>query len=368
MKIDRRLIVNFDWLLLFLILGICTAGLLNIYSAGYSLRHLPQEPYYIKQLKWVILGFFFMIFTFSIDYRTISRYAYLIYVISILLLIAVFLSGKTAQGAQRWIVLAGFTFQPSELIKLSLILALARFFEDRGLDGPCRLRDLLIPFLLMAVPFALILKQPDLGTALMLFFIFTSIVLFIGIQWRSLLLAGLGFLLTTPLGWYLLKDYQKERLFTYLTPERDPLGAGYHTIQSIIAVGSGGLTGKGFLQGSQTQLKFLPERQTDFVFSVLAEEWGFIGAMTILTMFFLLISLGLRISAGSRDLNGAIISFGVTAFIALAVLVNISMALGILPVVGVPLPFLSYGGSSTVVLMTGVGLLMNVGVRRFIFQ
>ncbi|MDI6726527.1 MAG: rod shape-determining protein RodA [Smithellaceae bacterium] len=368
MKIDRRLIVNFDWPLLFLVLGMCAAGLLNIYSAGYSLRYLPQEPYYIKQLKWVALGIVFMIFTFSIDYRTISRYAYLIYAVSILLLISVLVFGKTAQGAQRWIVLGGFTFQPSELIKLSLILVMARFFEERGLDGPYRLRDLLIPFILLAVPFTLILIQPDLGTALMLFFIFIAIVFFIGIYWKSLILAAAGFLLATPLCWYLLRDYQKERLLTFLSPERDPLGSGYHTIQSIIAVGSGKLTGKGFLEGTQTQLKFLPEQQTDFVFSALAEEWGFIGAMAVLSMFFILISLGLRISAGSRDLNGAVISFGVTAFIALAVFVNMGMVLGILPVVGVPLPFLSYGGSSTVVLMMGIGLLMNVGVRRFIFQ
>ncbi len=368
MKMDRRLIRNFNWPLTVLVLGICTVGLINIYSAGHSLSPLSQEPYYIKQLKWIIIGIIFMIITFLIDYRTITRQAYLIYTVTIILLILVFVFGKTVQGAQRWLSFAGFTFQPSELAKLAIILVLARFFEDRGIDEKRRLRDLVIPFLLMGLPFVMILKQPDLGTALMLCAIFMFIVFFVGVYRKSLLL-GAGALITmAPLAWHLLKDYQKQRLLTYLNPERDPLGAGYHAMQSIIAVGSGKLTGKGYLAGTQTQLRFLPEQQTDFVFSVLAEEWGFAGAFFVLILLVLQIFLGLKIAAGARESSGAIIAYGVTVSIALGVFVNIGMVLGLLPVVGVPLPFLSYGGSSILVLMMGVGLLLNVSGRRFLFH
>jgi len=366
MSIDRRIIANFDWPLLLLVLTICAVGLINLYSAGHSIKLVTQEPYYIKQLKWIAIGIFFMVISFSLDYRTITRHAYLIYVVSIIMLLLVLVFGKTAQGAQRWLSFAGFSFQPSELVKLVLILVLARYFEDRRIDDKLHLSDLAVPFLLLGLPFALILKQPDLGTALIICAIFFLIVFFIGVKWRSLLLGSGALILLTPLAWYLLRDYQKERLLTFLNPERDPLGAGYHTIQSIIAIGSGKLTGKGFLAGSQTQLKFLPEQQTDFVFSVLAEEWGFAGAILVIILLFVLVSMGLKIASGARDASGAIIAFGVTVFIALGVFINIGMALGILPVVGVPLPFLSYGGSSILVLMLGVGLLLNVSGRRFL--
>lgn len=368
MIFDRRFMANFDWPLIILVMAICAVGIINLYSAGHSLSPLAQEPYYIKQLKWIAVGVFFMIITLLIDYRTITRYAYLIYAATIILLILVLLFGKTAQGAQRWLTLAGFSFQPSELVKLALVLVLARYFEDRGSDEKNRLRDLAIPFLLLGVPFALILKQPDLGTALMLCAIFLGIVFFVGVYWKSFLLGGGALILMAPLAWYLLRDYQKERLLTYLNPERDPLGAGYHTMQSIIAIGSGKLTGKGFLAGSQTQLKFLPEQQTDFVFSVLAEEWGFGGAVLVVFLLFLLVSMGLKIAAGARDATGAIIALGISVFIALGTFVNIGMVLGILPVVGVPLPFLSYGGSSILVLMIAIGLLLNVSGRRLMFQ
>jgi rod shape determining protein RodA len=212
------------------------------------------------------------------------------------------------------------------------------------------------------------LKQPDLGTALIIMIIFASIIFFVGINWKSFFIALTGGLISIPIGWLFLKDYQKERLITFFNPENDPLGAGYHIIQSMIAVGSGGFFGKGFLNGSQTQLKYLPEQQTDFVFSVFAEEWGFIGGMVLIILFISLILWGLKIALHARDLVGTIIAFGITALISWEVFINMGMVLGILPVVGIPLPFLSYGGSAMVSLMAAMGLLMNINVRKFILQ
>jgi len=203
---------------------------------------------------------------------------------------------------------------------------------------------------------------------LILIIVFASLVVFIGVNWKSVAIVAAGVIMLMPLGWYFLKDYQKDRLITFVNPENDPLGTGYHIIQSMIAVGSGGIFGKGFLKGSQTQLKFLPEQQTDFVFSVFAEEWGFIGGLFLIILFMSLILWGLKIALHSRDLLGTLIAFGITALISWEVFINIGMVLGILPVVGIPLPFLSYGGSAMIVLMTAIGLLMNVSVRRFILQ
>ena len=367
LKFDRRIFQYFDWTLLALVLGICATGILNIYSAVFSVGE-TQIPLYLKQIQWVLLGSFFMMVIFLIDYRVINEYAYVIYGFSVALLVTVYLYGYTTRGSQRWIYLGGFSFQPSELMKLTIILALARYFDDHKSNEPYTLKELFLPFLIVIVPFLLILKQPDLGTALIIMLIFTSIIFFIGVNWKSIVIALAGGLMLIPLGWHFLKDYQKDRLITFLNPDRDPLGAGYHIIQSMIAVGSGGILGKGFLKGSQTQLKFLPEQQTDFVFSVFAEEWGFIGAFILIIMFMSLILWGLKIALHSRDLLGTLIAFGITALISWEVFINIGMVLGILPVVGIPLPFLSYGGSAMIVLMTAIGLLMNVSVRRFILQ
>jgi rod shape determining protein RodA len=367
-KVDRRLIQNFDWTLFILVLVISGIGLLNIYSAGFSLTDLRQTPFYIKQIQWILVGFAGMALAFFIDYRFLNRYAYIIYGISIVLLIVVFTAGYATRGSQRWIAVGGFTFQPSELVKLTMILALAKYFDRHRTGRGYHLTELFTPFLILLVPFLFILKQPDLGTGLILLILFLSIVFFIGMDWKSMLIAAAGGLILLPIGWHFLKDYQRERILTFFSPERDPLGSGYHIIQSMIAVGSGGIFGKGFLKGSQTQLKFLPEQQTDFVFSVFAEEWGFLGGIILLTLFLLLILWGLKIITHSKDYLGALIAFGITILIFWEVFINIGMVLGILPVVGIPLPFLSYGGSSMVVLMTAIGLLMNISVRRFSLQ
>ena len=367
-KFDRQLFLNFDWTLLLLVLGVCCVGVLNIYSTGFSLSGIKHSPLYIKQMQWIAIGLIFMIVAFLLDYRVINQYVYFLYGGSLLLLLLVSLYGYTTHGSQRWFVLGGFSFQPSEIVKLTLILSLARYFNDHRANSGYTLKDLFVPFLIMLLPFLFVLRQPDLGTALMLFLIFFSLVLFVGIRWKDALTAAAGALIMMPLAWHFLRDYQKDRILTFFNPERDPLGAGYHIIQSMIAIGSGGFFGKGYLKGTQTQLKFLPEQQTDFVFSVFAEEWGFLGGIILTVMFLNLIVWGIKIALHSRDYLGTLIAYGITMLIFWGVFINMGMVLGILPVVGIPLPFLSYGGSAIVVLMTAIGLLMNISTRRFILQ
>jgi len=367
MKFDRRLIYHFDWTLLILVLLISFIGLVNIYSAGFR-SFAGQENLYIRQAQWIVLGLLFMGVAFSIDYRLISHYAYIILGVSVILLLVVLLFGYATRGSQRWILMGGFSFQPSELVKLTIILALARYFDDHRSGTAYRLRELLVPFLIVLIPFLFIIRQPDLGTALILLILFVSMVFFAGIQWHSLLISLATAVVLLPLGWHFLRDYQKDRILTFFNHERDPLGTGYHIIQSMIAVGSGGILGKGFLKGTQTQLKFLPEQQTDFVFSVFAEEWGFLGCLVLIVLFLTLILWGLKIAVHSRDYLGTLISFGITMIIFWEVFINIGMVLAVLPVVGIPLPFLSYGGSAMVVLLAAVGLLMNVSMRRFLLQ
>ena len=367
MKIDRRLLINFDWVLLVMVLLIGAIGILNIYSASHNL-YTRGEPLYIKQLYWLLVGLVLMVITFSVDYHTIVRYAYLIYLVGVALLFLVALYGNMTHGSQRWLVLWGFSFQPSELMKLIVIIVLARYCNDNAQDG-FRVRDLLILFVLVGLPFYMIVRQPDLGTAMFLVLLFATITLFVGVGRKFILWSIAGGMALAPVGWlFVLKDYQKERILTFLDPDRDPLGTGYHIIQSIIAVGSGSLWGKGFLKGTQTQLKFLPEQQTDFAFSVFAEEWGFIGVVVLIVAFLALILWGLQIARNSRDLPGTVLAFGVTMFVFWGIFINIGMVLGLFPVVGIPLPFISYGGSSLVVLLMGAGLLMNVSMRRFILQ
>jgi rod shape determining protein RodA len=322
----------------------------------------------MKQMQSLLIGILAMFIAFSVDYRFIARHAYVIYGFSIALLIVVFFVGTAVKGSQRWINLGGFSFQPSELMKLTLIPALARYFDEHRLTRPYRLRELAIPFLIVFLPFLIILRQPDLGTALMLLIIFASMVIFVGVRWKSVLLAASGLLILLPPAWFFLKEYQKQRILTFLNPDQDPLGTGYHILQSMIAIGSGGFFGKGFLKGSQTQLKFLPEQQTDFIFSVFAEEWGFLGGLILVLIFLALILWGVKIARHARDYTGMLIALGITMLIFWEVFINIGMVLGILPVVGIPLPFLSYGGSSLVVMMAAVGLLLNISVRRYILQ
>lgn len=364
---DRRLVQNFDWLLLALILLIVAIGIVNLYSAGYNRTPEGATPVYVKQIYWLAVGLAVMFFTLLYDYRHYEKVAYPFFILTVVLLLGVMAAGKMVSGSKRWLVLGPITFQPSEFAKLAIILVLARYFHRRPQTAPLTLRDLLAPLVLVLVPALIIVKQPDLGSGLLVLAVAGALILFAGVHWRTLLIGGLGVVLAAPAAWPFLKDYQKQRLFTYLDPEMDPLGAGYHIIQSKIAVGSGQFWGKGFLQGTQSQLYFLPEQHTDFVFSVFAEEWGFVGSAFILLLYAGLILWGLQIARTCKDRFGQFLAVGVTALFFWQVFTNICMVTGLLPVVGIPLPLLSYGGSSLVTTMLALGILLNIRMRRFVY-
>ena len=285
-----------------------------------------------------------------------------------LLLVVVLLLGKTSMGATRWLHLGFISFQPSELMKIVIIMVFASYLANFTAKGGLSFKDLVKPFFLLGVPTILIMKQPDLGTAMLVVLIALSMILYTGVRFRAIVTLLLAALPTVFLGWrYYLRDYQKERLLNFLSPERDPLGSGYHIIQSKIAVGSGGLTGKGFMQGTQTQLRFLPEQHTDFAFSVFSEEWGFLGCLVVLLLYFFLILWGLNIARRCNDQFGRLMAVGVTAMLFWHIVINIGMVIGLFPVVGVPLPLFSYGGTSMITSMVGLGILLNIRMRRFMF-
>ena len=284
------------------------------------------------------------------------------------LLVGVLFGGRVVNGSRRWLDLGPLNLQPSELAKLAMILVFARILARRSASSPVGLRDLIVPGILIAIPAALIVKQPDLGTTLIVCIVSASFLVLTRVRVFSfVLLAAIG-VVGAAVGWfYFLHDYQKERVFTFLDPERDPLGTAYHAIQSQIAVGSGGLLGKGFGQGSQSQLDFLPEQQTDFVFSVLGEEWGFVGSAVVLALYLGILIRGLMIAHSSKDQFGSYLAVGIVALCCWAGLISVGMVIGVVPVVGVPLPMLSYGGSALLTCMIALGLLMNVSMRRYVF-
>ncbi len=362
---DRRHVQYFDWGLLGLTVLLGSLGLLMLYSAVMSASPTPQKLLHIKQLIWFGIGFVIMIVSFSLDYKLLDRWAHAIYIIGISLLVSVLLFGKYVGGAKRWLMLGPVSSQPSELVKIAVIIVLARYYSRVVNTVGLTLRELFTPFVLTIIPFLLIVRQPDLGTAMLVALIAGSMTVFVKIERRSLLYIIISCMLTVPLVWFFMKGYQKKRILTFLNPDSDPLGAGYHIIQSKIAIGSGMFTGKGFLKGTQNALSFLPEQHTDFIFSVLAEEWGLAGCTVLLVIFLMLIIWGLNIAHRCRDPFGTILAVGVTAMIFWQIFINIGMAMGLMPVVGVPLPFISYGGSSIITTMICVGLLMNVSMRRF---
>jgi len=368
MKIDRRLALNFDWFILCLCMTIVFIGIITLYSSTLPEREITGTPIYIKQIYWIAIGIFAMILCFSIDYQSFERFAYPLFIISIILLLLIIPFGKNISGSKRWIHLAGISFQSSEFFKITMILTLSKYFKKYNIEYLGTIQGLIVPMLLVTLPVSLILNQPDLGTTFIILLIFTSILLFNKIG-RLRLLAMLSIsLLAVPFLCYYLKDYQKKRILTFLNPELDPLGSGYHIIQSKIAIGSGGLCGKGFLKGTQNQLLFLPEQHTDFIFSVFAEEWGFLGSLIIVTLYLTLILWSFRIAIYSKDNFGTLVSFGIASLFFWHVFINIGMSIGIMPVVGAPLPFMSYGGSSTVTFFICIGLLINISMRRFSFN
>jgi rod shape determining protein RodA len=366
MMIDRRLLIHFDWTLLGIVLLIASIGILNLYSAA-SGGEVIGTPLYLKQIFWLLIGLVLMIAVAFIEYRFYSDFAYVVYTIALVLLLAVLGYGIITSGAQRWVKFGFLTFQPSEFVKISCIMALAKFFQRPPHREGYSLKTLLVPFLLLFLPMGLILKQPDLGTAIILFLVFFSILFFVKVRWSTLLTLVLAGASALPLLWNFLKEYQKKRIITFFNPDLDPLGAGYHLIQSKIALGSGGIIGKGFMKGTQSKLGFLPEQQTDFIFSALGEEWGLIGALIVVGLYLAMILWGLRIAVESKDRFGAILAFGVVAMLFWHIFINIGMTLGMMPVVGIPLPLLSYGGSFLVSTLVGIGILLNVSMRRYLF-
>jgi rod shape determining protein RodA len=364
--IDRRLFTHFDWTLLGIVLLIASIGILNLYSTT-SGGEISGTPLYLKQIFWLLIGLAVMVAIAFTEYRFYSDFAYIVYTVAFFFLLVVMGYGIITSGAQRWIKIGSISFQPSEFVKISLILALANFFQRLPAREGYSLKDLPLPFLLLLLPMGLILKQPDLGTSIILLLVFFSILIFVKIRWTSLLTIGLVGAAILPLSWSFLKEYQKRRIITFFNPELDPLGAGYHIIQSKIAVGSGGIIGKGLMKGTQCRLGFLPEQQTDFIFSALGEEWGLIGSLIIVGLYFILILWGLRIAVQSKDRFGAILSFGVVAMLFWHIFINIGMVLGMMPVVGIPLPLVSYGGSFLLSTFIGIGLLLNISMRRFLF-
>lgn len=359
----REKIWRIDWLLILMVGATAGVGLAMLFSAANG----DWQPWATRQAVRFGVGFVLMITIALIDIRDLMRYAYLIYGLTLALLLGVEFVGSTVMGAQRWVNLYFFQLQPSELMKIALILALARYFHGLAMEEVGKLRYLLAPVLLVAAPVYLILRQPDLGTAIMLALGGGALFFLAGVRMWKFALLGIGTLAAAPVAWNSLHDYQKDRIWTFLDPERDPLGSGYHILQSKIAMGSGGLSGKGFVQGTQSQLNFLPEKHTDFIFTILAEEFGLFGGLTLLGLYALIMIYSFIIATRANNQFGRLLAMGIAAVFSLYAFINIAMVMGVTPVVGVPLPLISYGGTAMMTMMLGFGLLMNIHVHRDIW-
>jgi len=349
-----------SWPMILLAGLVAGIGFVMLYSAAGG----SFDPWADRQMIRFVVGVLLMIGVAIVDLRVWLRNAYFIYLGALLLLIGVEIAGDIGMGAQRWIDLGVFQLQPSELMKVALVLALARYFHSLEAESVRRILPLVPPLLLIVVPALLVLKQPDLGTAGMLIMGGGALFFAAGVRlWKFGVLIAAG-LAAVPVAWNLLHDYQKNRVLTFIDPERDPLGAGYHILQSKIAFGSGGVFGKGFLLGTQSHLNFLPEKQTDFIFTMLAEEFGLVGALTLLLIYTVLIAYGFAIAMRSRSHFGRLLALGLTFNLFLFVFINMAMVMGIIPVVGVPLPLISYGGTAMLTVLIGFGLVMSVYVHR----
>lgn len=349
-----------NWVLILLICALASIGFAMLYSAGNG----SYTPWAERQMVRFAIGMFLMLTIALTDIRLWLRYAYLFYAIALILLIAVEFAGTVGMGAQRWIGLKFFHLQPSELMKVALVLSLARYFHRLSLEDVTRPTQLLFPILLVAAPTALVLRQPDLGTALLLLIGSAAMFFLAGVRIWKFVLVGLIGLASIPVGWSMLHTYQKKRIMTFLSPESDPLGSGYHILQSKIALGSGGVFGNGFMQGTQSHLRFLPEMQTDFIFTMYAEEFGLVGGLFLIALYAAIVIYGFAIAMRSRSHFGRLVAMGVITTFFLYVFMNIAMVMGLIPVVGVPLPLISYGGTAMMTVLIGFGLLMNVYIHR----
>lgn len=356
LRVDRRLLLHFDWVLLALAALLVGVGLVTLWSL------VPR--FALRQLAWLGVGTAAALMLISIDYRTLARCAWAAYAVGLAALAVVLLAGRTAQGARRWLALGPVTVQPSELMKLVLIVVVAAYLASREERGPGWDR-LLVPLALVGLPFVFIVKQPDLGTAAALLPVVAALLFVGGARWRDLAILGGAGLAAVPASWLALQDYQRERILVFLDPLRDPLGSAWNVIQAKITIGSGQLWGKGLYGGTQSRLAFLPERHTDFIFAAFAESWGFVGAIALLLVYGALALRGLEIATSARDTLGGLIATGATVLLVSQALVNLAMVTGLLPVVGIPLPMVSYGGSALLTALGAVALLENVRMRRF---
>ena len=350
---------SINYPLLGLIITLFFVGL----AALYSISNGDFNSWPLKHSQRFILGLMIFFLVIFFDLRLIFGYAYLIFFLSIISLAIIPFFGIESNGATRWINIAGISLQPSEFVKYTLILALAKYFHSINNDSGF-IKTLIIPLIITIVPVFLVITQPDLGTALIILLGGISLFWISGLNYKYFIAGVFSILCSLPILWQYLKDYQKDRVLTFFNPERDPLGNGYHIMQSKIALGSGGIFGKGYMEGTQSHLNFLPEMQTDFIFTMLGEEFGFIGTLLLLLIYAALIMISIRLALKSRSLFSKYLSLGVCNVFFIYVFVNIGMVTGLLPVVGVPLPFISYGGSSMLAVMFGFGLLMNCYINR----
>lgn len=368
--IDRRLVENFDWWILIIAVALSVTGVITIYSATRPVLDLAQQSFYVKQFYWIGLSLIFFFIFISIDYKWFIKFAYFIFGFGVVLLIIVLVAGRTGMGAQRWINLGFVSFQPSEFFKLFFIIAVSRYLSYR--DQPLKIDfiELFKMFVLfLVVPSILILKQPDLGTTLMVFFIFGAMIMTAGLRKKLVLIMLMISIISVPIAgkyiWGGLKDYQKNRIIAFIDPQADPQGIGYHITQSKVSIGSGGFLGKGYMEGTQGPYRFLPENHTDFIFSIFAEEWGFLGSLLLFLMYFFIIWRGFDTAKMARDREGCLLSLGVTFMFSFHFFINVGMTLGILPVVGVPLPLMSYGGTALLSNFLALSIIENVRMRRF---
>ncbi len=352
------------WSFVLLVTIVCTIGFLTLYSAAGTAGHGSIDPWASRQMMRFLVGMAIMLAVAVVDVRSWMRWSYSIYGVALVLLVAVQIRGSVGMGAQRWIDLGFIQLQPSEIMKVALVLALARYFHGASYQDTGRPTFLLVPVVMVFLPVGLVLKQPDLGTAMMLTLASGAMFFLAGVRaWKFGVIIG-GGLAVIPIAWRFMRDYQRQRILTFLNPESDPLGAGYHILQSKIALGSGGLFGKGFMQGTQSHLNFLPEKQTDFIFTMLAEEHGLIGGVVLISLYGMIIAYGYAMSLRARNQFGRLVGLGLTTTFFLYVFINTAMVMGLVPVVGVPLPLISYGGTAMLTLLFGFGLILCVYIHR----
>ncbi len=366
---NRTFLQKIDWNFALSIFFLNVIGLINLYSATRGHGEITSNRLFYSQVFWLAAGWVLYFAVTLLEYQVFLRLSYLIYALNLSALFAVMAFGKVALGARRWIDFGFFSYQPSESMKVSLVLILARIMSQRSYPDGLGIKELIFPLVfLIGLPFVIVALQPDLGTALMIFLIGASVLFFLKIKTRILMAVTITLVIGGAGGWFFAaQPYQKDRVYTFFDPGRDPKGKGYNSIQSKIAVGSGKVFGKGFRKGTQAQLEFLPERHTDFIFSVLSEEHGFVGSIITIGFFATLFVLGIRIASQARDKSGSILVIGVLAILFWHYFINISMVIGLLPIVGVPLPLISYGGSNMLTIMAALGLISSVSMRRHMF-